>query len=101
MLTNEQLAGLPASSPVLNRVQGAVILVAEEIRNENAETPNHANRMDWANRAFSSPAATAAAMSAAVVARYATTINADGSNLTDAQATAAVRDAVDVFATGV
>lgn len=99
-VTLEQLAGIMQSSDIAGRLQGAVVLVAQAIQLESAETANHANRLKWANRAFSSPASVASAMQPAVVARYAATAIPSGLVVTDAEIQTAVADAVNTFADG-
>jgi predicted DsbA family dithiol-disulfide isomerase len=98
MLTGEQMIGLATSSGWLTRVQSQCWVVADEIRQESAETPNHANRTAWAATAWQQNAN--GGMAAAVATRYQATATGDGSNITDEQILAAVRDAVNTFATG-
>lgn len=98
--TYEQLSGLIQSSENAGQIAGAVIAVAEAIRNEDAGTANHANRVKWASRAWSSPSQVANEMRGAIYSRYADIALGTGLTMTDEQARTAVADAVDVFADG-
>lgn len=97
-MTGEQMIGLATSSGWLTRVQAACWAVAEEIRQEAADTANHANRAAWASGVWQQN--TNAGVSAAVATRYQATATGDGANITAEQILTAVRDAVNTFATG-
>ena len=101
MLTFDQLAGLIQSSDFAGQITGAVTTVALEIQSEDAETPNHANRMAWAKSALADPSGSASQMRAAVLGTYADVLPPSAGVLTDAQIRAAVEDTVDTFANGV
>ncbi len=98
MLTGEQLLGLATSSGWLNRIAVACWTVAEEIRNEDAETPNHANRIAWAASTWGQLAS--GPIAAAVATRYKDVATGDGSNVTEQQILVGIRDVVNTFATG-
>lgn len=100
MLTYDQKTGIIQSSDYAGQIQGAVSDVAADIQAEAVETPNHANRLAWARRAFASPATVAGEMRAAVITAYADTLPPSGGTLTDAQIKSAIEAAVNTFADG-
>jgi hypothetical protein len=55
MATHTELFELYSNSALRNRVEIALILVAETIRTEDPATPNHARRLAWARTVFSDP----------------------------------------------
>lgn len=50
-----ELYNLSLNQTMIQRMTVAVAIEAEEIRNEDPSTPNHANRVAWAKRALSNP----------------------------------------------
>lgn len=101
MATYSELFGLSADVPLLNRITAAVAVQAEVIRIELDSTPNHANRLIWAQGAFSDPVTTARRMMWAILAQNAAATVEQIQAATDEQILAAVAGAVDVFAVGV
>jgi len=83
-----------------NRIQVAVIVAADVIRLENAQTANHANRMVWATRALDNPAAVAQKVTWAVLAQNRAATVSQIINADDATVQTAVNAAVDLIAQG-
>lgn len=100
MATYTELFGLRANDSLRNKIIVACIIAAEAIRNEAAETANHANRLVWAAAVFASPTSEAERMLWAVLAQNAAQSVATITGATDAAIQTAVNGAVNVFATG-
>ena len=75
-------------------------IVADAIRSEAAETPNHANRLVWAKEVLSQPFESAVGMLREVLAANAALTVAQITAATDAAIQVAVNNAVNLFATG-
>jgi len=98
MATYVELRALMDDNDLENRCQVACIVAANTIQTEDAGTPNHDNRLAWAEKAYGNPAALAAKVQMAVLAanKDATVAQIQGS--TDAQLQTKVDEAIDVFA---
>ena len=100
MATHAELFGLMDNSVLRNNVSVCVGVWAETIWQEAPETPNHANRLVWARRAYSQPVTVARECLWAVIIanreyEVAQILAAD-----DESILANVGDVVDMFATG-
>ena len=100
MATYTELYDLWSNSAMKNRVRVAVVIQADVIREEAADTPNNANRLVWAKAALLNPEGVADAMWRAMLAanHSLTAVQIAGAPDTDIQD--AVAAAVDIFATG-
>ena len=98
MATYLELMTLQGDGDLLNRVIVAVAIAADTIRLESAGTTNHANRMIWAEKAFSSPIVVGKSAYSAVLAanKDATVTQIQGA--TDAAIQTNVDAVVDVLA---
>lgn len=100
MATDIELYGLLNDSALRNRVFISCIIAAEGVLNEDAGTPNHANRLIWAASVFFNPMAEVKRMFMAVLAA-----NKDVSveairGASEAQILANVNDHIDLFVGG-
>ena len=100
MATYSELFGLWNESSLKNRIMVAVIVAAEAIQNESPTTPNHANRLVWAQQTFQNPSSIAYAMFRVVLAANKDVTVQAILDATDAAIQTAVDAAVDTFATG-
>jgi hypothetical protein len=100
MASYNELKSLMGDSALKNRTAVACIVAAEAIRNEDAGTANHANRLIWAKQAFANPVGAASEM---LMAMLAANKDLDASVIqgaSDAAIQTKVDAAVDVFADG-
>lgn len=89
------------TDPVLgDKVEAACVIVAEEIRAEDSGTANHANRYAWAKTVWTNSAGARDGMLKAILGANNTATVAVINAASDATILAAVRNAVNVFATG-
>ena len=88
-------------SLIRQRIIGAALIAAGDIRAENTGTTNHANRLIWANAVSSDPVATGTQLFHYML-RDATVLNVIGQNtaITDIQVQAAVNGYINAVATG-
>lgn len=100
MATYAEIRDLFTDSSLRNKVSVACIVAAEAIRNEDAGTTNHANRLIWAKEAFSNPLTTSEEMLMALLAANKDETVATIQGASDAAIQARVNAAVDVFADG-
>ena len=100
MATYAELRGLFSNSGLKNAVSVACIVAAEAIRNEDAGTANHANRLVWAKKAFASPDSVSTEMLMALLAANKEASVATITGATDSAIQAKVDAAIDVFADG-
>ncbi len=100
MATYIELRSLFANSPLKNRIEVACIIAAETIRNEEVGTPNHANRLIWAKKAFVQLATIRDQMLMALLASNKTASIAAITGILDEALQTLVDDAVDIFADG-
>lgn len=100
MATYTELFDLHSNTDLLNKVVVACIISAEQIKDEDPGTANHANRLIWAAAVFSNPRAESERMYWALLAanNAATVIQIE--NATDEAIQGQVDDHVDLFATG-
>ena len=90
-----------ADSLVRQRVIGAALIAAGDIRVEDMGTANHANRLIWANALSDEPTGVGTRLFHYML-RDATVLGviAEGTPITDAQVQAAVNGYIDTVATG-
>jgi len=100
MAAYSDLYQLFANSSLRNKIRVAVIVAAESIRNEDAATDNHANRLVWAAATFASPNAAADKMLMALLASNKDEETSAILGATDSVIQTLVDAAVDIFATG-
>ena len=100
MATYMELSVLFNHSDLQDKVRVACIVAAETIRAEDAGTANHANRLKWARRAFSSPGSVRDDMLMALLAANKDQTVAQITSATDVLIQSKVDAAVDVFADG-
>ena len=98
MATYVELRALMDDNDLKNRCQVAVVVAAGTIQNEDTGTPNHAERLVWAEKAYGNPAGLANKVLMAVLAANKDLAVASIQGATDAQLQAKVDDAIDVFA---
>lgn len=98
MATYPELFGLQSSGDLRNRVAVAIIVAADAIRSESGATTNHANRLVWAEQAFSDPVAKSEQVLWAVLAANKDATVSNIENATDAALQANVDAVVDVLA---
>lgn len=95
MASLQELYDLSNETPLRNRIAAAVVIVAEEIRNEASPT---APRIKWAADAFRNPEGSAQSMLWALLGNKNTASRSQIVGADDATILQAVRDEVDVFA---
>ena len=100
MATYLDLRGLFGHGDLRNKIEVACIIAAEAIRVEDPATANHANRLVWAKRAFTSPGAIRDEMLMALLAANSAAEVAAITGATDVVIQTKVNAAVDVFADG-
>ena len=100
MATYDELRTLFGDDPLRNKIEVAVIVAAEAIRGEDANTPNHDNRLVWAKQAFDNPQGAATKMLMALLAANKDATVAQIQSATDEAIQTKVDAAVDVFADG-
>jgi hypothetical protein len=98
MATYLELRGLMDDNDLENRCAVACIVAAEAIMDEDPSTPNHEQRLTFANRAFTAPKDLANRVLMAVLAEYKGLEIAQIQGATDAQLQTAVNNAINVFA---
>jgi len=100
MATYDELLPLLSNSELRNRVKVACVIAADTVRGEDAGTANHANRLIWAKRTFTNPAAASREMLTALIAGNKDASVANITGASDAAIQTKVDAAVDVFADG-
>ena len=90
---------LRGQSELIQKVEAAVIIAADDVLKEPSITPNHANRLLWAKRAFTSFTQVAQEMLPAMIAANKRAAIDAIRNASDSQVQASVDAAVDTFAT--
>ena len=98
MATYAELRALMDDNDLENRCQVAVIVAAGTIQEEDSGTPNHDNRLAWAEKAYGSPAALAKKVLMSVLAANKAATVAQIQAATDEQLQEKVDAAIDVFA---
>ena len=96
----DELRELRDNSDLLNKIEAAVWIAADTIRNESDQTANHANRLVWAKASIGNSEQVAEDMLKVLLAQNHT---AAVGIITGADKTTilnAVNGAVDLFATG-
>ena len=100
MATYKELRDLFSHDALRNKVEVACVVAAEAIRAEDAGTPNHANRLIWARRAFQNPATIRDTMLMTLLAANKDAAVEIIASATDAVIQGRVDAAVDLFADG-
>ena len=100
MAAYQDLYNLFSNSSLRNKLSVAVVIAAETIRNEDAGTTNHANRLVWAKSAFNNPESIATSMLKALLAANASLTVQQISDASDEALQSKVDLAVNVFADG-
>lgn len=100
MATYSELRSLFGHDDLRNKIEVAVIVAAEAIRNEDGGTANHANRLLWAKAAFVSPRSVAERMLMCLLAANKTQAVGTITGASDATVQTAVDAAVNIFADG-
>lgn len=99
MATYAELLAAANDDGLRQKVLVAVLVAAEVVRTENAQTANHANRLAWAKATFQNPEPARDAMVRALLVQNRAVAVALILAADDATVQAAVNTAVDVFAT--
>jgi hypothetical protein len=98
MASYEEIYNLRQEVGFSNRIQSAIADVANDVRQEDSGTPNHANRLVWAANAMRWPAEHVdGVVSGVLIANKAASVNAILS-ADDADLKTAVAALVDLFA---
>lgn len=95
-----ELRTLNRDEELQQKIESAIIIAADSIKDEDSMTTNHANRLIWAKQAFDNPAGKVKGMLSAVLAANNTATVANIQGATDSQIQTNVDAAVDIFADG-
>jgi hypothetical protein len=100
MATFDELLVAARNTPLFDHVRVATVVAATDIMTEDPATDNHANRLLWAKQVFQNPDLAGTKMMYPVLAQNRAApinsiINAD-----DETVLAAVKNAINIFATG-
>lgn len=95
-----QIKSLFTDPALGDKIEAACVIVAEEIRIESNATANHANRIAWAKQVWANSAGVRDSMLKALLGAYHNEEVAAITGALDPVVLAAVRNAVNVFATG-
>lgn len=98
MATYAELLTASENATLRNKIRVAVIVAAEVVRTEAAQTANHTARLAWAKRVFESPVVEADRMMWAVLAQNRAATLAQITGAADDTVQTAVNAAIDVFA---
>jgi hypothetical protein len=98
MATHTELFELYSDSALRNKVEIALILVADAIRGEDPATANHAGRLAWAREVFRNPQTWLMPMFRLLLAANQSAEAGRISGVSDAVITSKVAEAVDFFA---
>lgn len=98
MATYAELLTASENALLRNKIRVAVVIAAEVVRTESAQTANHAARLAWAKQVFQSPPAEADRMIWAVLAQNRAATLAQITGAADDTVQTAVNAAIDVFA---
>lgn len=88
-------------APLSEKVGAACLLAAKDVKNEADDTPNHNNRLKWANRVFSDPVGQRTKVMRYVVAANSNLSLASIQQLSDSDIQAHTNAAINLFADGV
>jgi hypothetical protein len=89
------------NDPILTqKVTAACLIAADTIRQESGATGNHTNRLKWAKKVMSDPAAQGRAVLPGVIAANNAFTLAQINSASDAAIQTAVNNVVDIFADG-
>jgi hypothetical protein len=100
MATYTELRTLVNDGTLKDKVSIALLVAAEAIRNEDAGTTNHANRLKYAKKVLTDPDGNADDMLRALLAQNAAASLATITGASDATIQTAVNAAVNIFADG-
>jgi hypothetical protein len=100
MATYAEIASIFGHDSLRNRVQVACVVAGDKIVKEDAQTVNHANRLTWAKRAFSSSRSVAENILPYLLAAYREAPLQNIIDASDEDIQAAVDAVVNIFATG-
>lgn len=95
-----ELRTLFSDTALLNRIEVACIVAAKTIRNEGSETPNHVDRLLWAQAAYTDPSAMRHPMLRELLAENKDSTVQQITDVLDTDLQTLVDAAVDLFATG-
>lgn len=95
-----QIKSLFTDPTLGDRIEAACVIVAEEIRAEPNSTTNHANRLLWAKGVWTNSSGERDRMLKALLGAYHDLEVAEITGALDTAILAAVRNAVNAFATG-
>jgi len=98
MATYAELYNLKNNSDLNNKLHVAVVAAAKYVFEEDPGTPNHANRLTWAQQAIIAPQAYAQPMTWAVLVANSGATPANIVSATDAQIQSNVNAVIDLFA---
>lgn len=98
MATYLELRNLFDNDVLRSRIEVAVAVAADAIREESVATPGHQARLAWASEAWSLPNEVARRMQIAVLAANKGATVAQINQATDSQLQSKVNDAINVFA---
>lgn len=98
MATYTELYDFRHKSELLNKISAAVAIQADVIRQETAQTANHANRLVWAKEAFKNPESKAQEMIWGILAVNKSATVQQITEATDATILSNVASLVDSFA---
>lgn len=96
----KEIVGGPQGDVLKSKIEVAMAVAAETIRNEDGATNNHANRLIWAKEALNNPGQKAREMLWALLAQNAASDVSTIVGASDAAIQINVDAAVDIFATG-
>lgn len=100
MATYTELRNLFNHDGLRNRLEVAIVVAAEAIRNEEPTTDNHANRLLWAQSAFSNVTTQRDKMLMALLAANRELTVEQLTGAADTALQTAVNDVINLFATG-
>lgn len=100
MATYLEIRSLTRDEILRQKVEAAIMIAANTIKDELPATTNHANRLVWAKQAFANSVSKVSSMLAAVLAANSEATLEQIQSAADATIQSNVNDAIDVFADG-
>jgi len=100
MATYLEIKTLFNDSDLNDKLQVACLIASKAIKDESAQTANHANRLKWAKDAFANPTIAATAMLKVLLAENNTLTLTQIQAASDGAIQTAVNAAINVFADG-
>lgn len=95
------IASTQDGAALKTKIRVAALVACDVIRQEDAATPNHANRLTWAGRTLVNPGQAAEQLMWAVLAQNRALTVAQITGASDANVQTAVNAAIDLVAQGV